>query len=133
MEGTDGEVAGRNAVVVALRIKPKTSPLSTDAAQVTKWLEEQPNVLELRKHYTYEELKEMLSKWLNPEEAETTTSTNTSYSTKTTKETEADDEESDLPWEDGKTKPAEQKTFTTVVKKPSKKAPADKFDEIFSK
>ena len=106
LEGTDGEVGGRKAVTCAIRIKPKTSALSDDATQVEKWLNEQPNILEIRKKHTYAELKDALAKWLNPEAAKP-------------EEAEASDEPVKIV----------SKPVTTVTQK---KSPTDKFSAIFN-
>lgn len=54
--------------VTSVRIKPKTSPLSENAELVKKLLEEQPDVLNLYKHYEYDELKEILQNFLDPKD-----------------------------------------------------------------
>ena len=68
LEGTETETAGRPSISCQVRIKPKSTPLSTDATAVEKWLTDQPDVLSLRKHFGYDELKDILYKWMNPEE-----------------------------------------------------------------
>lgn len=68
VEGTSETAMGRTYVKTALRIKPKTSVLSDDAAQVEKWLEEQPDIMSLHKKFTYDELKDILQKYLSPED-----------------------------------------------------------------
>ncbi len=80
-EGTDLTVEGykdsiqigkRTVEYVAVNITPKRniSPLSTDANQVKLFLENQKDILEIYKRYSYDEIKEMLKNYLNP--AETT-------------------------------------------------------------
>lgn len=67
VEAVKGEVGtNKNATLCTLRIKPKTSAISSDAKLVEKFLNEQPNVLELRKKFTYDELKTILQEWLDP-------------------------------------------------------------------
>ena len=46
----------------------KSSPLSKDNTLVKKWLDEQSNLMENYKKYSYDEIKDFLTKWLNPEE-----------------------------------------------------------------
>ena len=70
-------VAGRKGIKCTLRIKPKTSPISEDSALVGKALSEQPDILAINRKYTYDQLKDVLQKWLNPEEETTTESTPT--------------------------------------------------------
>ena len=54
----------------SVRVRLKTSPLSSDSATVKKWLSEQPNPEELFKRYTWDEMKSALEKWLSPEAEE---------------------------------------------------------------
>ena len=54
----------------SVRVRLKTSPLSSDSATVEKWLSEQPNPVELFKRYTWDEMKSALEKWLSPEAEE---------------------------------------------------------------
>ena len=68
IEATEEIIAGRKGIKCNIRVKPKTSPISEDAALVEKVLNEQPDILAINRRYTYEALKEILSKWLNPED-----------------------------------------------------------------
>jgi hypothetical protein len=68
IEATEDIIAGRKGIKCNLRIKPKTTPISEDGALVTKFLEEQPDILGINRKYSYDQLKDILSKWLNPEE-----------------------------------------------------------------
>jgi hypothetical protein len=81
MEGTDLVVEGYNDAImigkkkvdyIAVNITPKrkTSPLSEDESQIEKWLENQKNPLELYKKYSYQEIKDVLKAWLDPETTE---------------------------------------------------------------
>lgn len=51
-----------------VRIKPKTSPLSTDNVKVKTWLKEQPNPTESFTQFDYEYIKKQLHGYLNPGE-----------------------------------------------------------------
>lgn len=81
MEGRDLEVEGVKATMqqgaktinyIEVNILPDTttSPLSENANQVKKWLDEQKDPLEVHKKYTFAEIKEMFAKYLDPEAAE---------------------------------------------------------------
>jgi hypothetical protein len=107
----DGSVGGK-VKIGALRIKPKTSALGADKNQVKTWLTEQPNVLELQKKSSFEDVKGMLYNFLNPD-AEEETATE-----------EATDVPNDLPWEDE----APAKSNYSAKNKVSK---ANKFDSVF--
>jgi hypothetical protein len=75
IEATEDVVAGRKGIKCNLRIKPKTTPISDDATLVEKVLNEQPDILAINRRYTYDALKDILTKWLNPEEEATATET----------------------------------------------------------
>ena len=108
LETVTGDVGGRQGLKSSIRIKPKTSPLSTNKKDVEKWLEEQPDILEIQSSYkmSFDKLKETLQNWLNPEEA----------TEETSEETETSVAEVEVP----QTKPV------------TKKTKADKFDELFA-
>lgn len=110
----DGGVGGK-VKIGALRIKPKTSTLSDDKNQVKNWLTEQPNVLELQKKSSFEDIKSMLYNFLNPD-AEEETATE-----------EATDVPNDLPWEDE----APAQSNYSAPKGKAKASKANKFDSVF--
>jgi hypothetical protein len=68
VEAIKGDIGGRIGLKTSIRIKPKTTPLSTDKSQVEFFLKEQPNVLEVQRKTNYDTLKETLQNWLSPEE-----------------------------------------------------------------
>jgi hypothetical protein len=68
VEAVEDTVAGRKGIKCTLRPKVKSTPISEDATLVEKALDEQPDILAINRKYTYEALKDVLSKWLNPEE-----------------------------------------------------------------
>lgn len=68
VEGVSETAMGRTYVKTTLRIKPKTSLLSDDATLVEKWLDEQPDVMTLYKKFEFDELKDILVKYLTPED-----------------------------------------------------------------
>jgi len=117
IEATEEIVAGRKGIKCALRVKPKTSPISEDAALVEKVLNEQPDILGINRKYTYDQLKDVLAKWLNPEAEETATATTTAAVT-------------------------EEDDFLTEMNKPvapaysletkAKTSNADKFNDLFN-
>ena len=65
-----GDVGGRQGLKSSIRIKPKTTTLSSDAALIQAFLKEQPTLLEIQRKMTYDSLKEVLQNWLSPEEPE---------------------------------------------------------------
>jgi hypothetical protein len=68
IEAVEDTVAGRKGIKCTLRPKVKSTPISEDAALVEKALEEQPDILAINRKYTYDALKDILTKWLNPED-----------------------------------------------------------------
>jgi hypothetical protein len=121
IEAVEDVVAGRKGIKCNIRVKPKTSAISEDAAVVEKALEEQPDILGINKHYSFDELKDLLDKWLNPDSEE---DTETPIASKSTDEEEEDDFLAEM------NKPVEQtyKLDTTAAKTSN----ADKFDDLFS-
>ena len=63
------EQTGTEYPKTVLRPKMKTSELGTKE-QVKVWLTEQPNPVDEFKHFTFDELKAVLEKFINPEEIE---------------------------------------------------------------
>jgi hypothetical protein len=70
IDAVAAEVAGRKVVSCTLRPRPKSSPISEDANQVNKWLEEQPDIMTINRKREYNDIKELLAKWLNPDAEE---------------------------------------------------------------
>ena len=123
IEAVEDTVAGRKGIKCNIRVKPKTSAISDDATVVTKALDEQPDILGINKHYSFDELKDLLDKWLNPDSEEDTDAPIASKSTD-------DDEEEEDDFLAEMNKPVEQtyKLDTTAAKTSN----ADKFDDLFS-
>ena len=119
IDAVEDTVAGRKGIKCNIRVKPKTSAISEDAAVVEKALDEQPDIFSINKHYSFDELKDLLDKWLNPDSEE---------DTETPIASKADDEEDDFLTE--MNKPIEQtyKLDTTAAKTTN----ADKFDDLFN-
>ena len=64
------QTPGNPYPTTTVRIKPKTSPLSTDNAKVDLWLKEQPNPIEAFTQFDYEYIKKQLQGYLTPGEVE---------------------------------------------------------------
>jgi hypothetical protein len=123
IEAVEDVVAGRKGIKCNIRVKPKTSAISDDATVVTKALDEQPDILGINKHYSFDELKELLDKWLNPDSEEDTDAPIASKSTD-------DDEEEEDDFLAEMNKPVEQ-TYKLDTKA-AKTSNADKFDDLFN-
>lgn len=116
IEAVEDIVAGRKGIKCNIRVKPKTTPISDDATIVGTVLNEQPDIFTINKHHTFDELKDLLDKWLNPDSEE---DTETPIVTK-------DEEEDDFMAE--MQKPSE--TYKLDVKA-TKSTPSDKFEDLF--
>jgi hypothetical protein len=115
-----GDIAGRQGLKSSIRIKPKTSPLSTNKDEVELWLNEQPDILEIQFKYTFDKLKEILQNYLDPSAEEEIEET-----AEETDEESKDEVSDKLPWE----KDDSKGKFS--MKKDPKKPGKNKFDEIF--
>jgi hypothetical protein len=75
LEAVMGDIGGRQGLKSSIRPKRKTSVLSEDISTVELWLEDQPDILEMQSKFkkTFDELKIVLTHFLNPEEEETET------------------------------------------------------------
>jgi hypothetical protein len=121
VEAITGDIGGRTGLKSSIRIKPKTTPLSTSKLDIEEWLENQPDILEVQSTYkmTFDKMKETLQNFLNPEDSSDDV------------DVLEEDANDDLPWnEDGEDKvekPQNVSKSTPTVKK-TKSA---KFDELF--
>ena len=57
----------------SVRVKPKQTPLSDDNNLVDTWTTEQPELFKYFKKYSYDEMKEALAGFLNPEDSQEST------------------------------------------------------------
>jgi hypothetical protein len=121
IEAAEADIAGRKGIKCTLRVKPKTTPVSTDSKLVETWLEEQPEILELNKKHTYEEIKVILQNWLNPEEAEEDDTITLAAPAPV-----ADD----LPWKDEDDSATSKATEKKLGAKKAKTS--EKFDALFT-
>lgn len=122
---TPAELNGNKYLKCTIQIKPKSTPLSTDTQLIEKWLNEQPNILDIQKTYKkdFDTLKEILAKYINPEVEE-------AEEVEDEEEAVAETEKNDLPWKDENVK---GKTVTSTKTPAKSKTKADKFDELFDK
>jgi hypothetical protein len=108
------KVQDRPGFALSLRPKPKQTPLSSDASQITTWLENQPILLEERYKYTYDKLKEELQFFISGGE----------------------EKEDDIISEpavgfESETPAKEEKKFTLSTQGTPKKAKSEEFDSLF--
>ena len=120
IEATEDIIAGRKGIKCNIRVKPKTTAISEDGALVEKLLNEQPDILAINRRYTYDQLKDVLTKWLNPEEE--------AAATEAPIASKDEDEEDDFLTEINKpVAPAYSLEVSTA-----KTSNADKFDNLFN-
>jgi len=105
---------GKGFVISNLRPKRKDSPLSKDASTIEKWLEDQPNILEIQGKFkkSFEDLKAILQNFITPEEEEDTIVSEDAE--------DFDDDITETP----------KSNFSLSQKKDLKK-PVEKFDALF--
>ena len=108
------KVQDRPGFALSVRPKPKQTPLSSDASQITTWLENQPILLEERYKYTYEKLKEELQNFISGGE-----------------EKEDDIISEPASGFEGDSQPKEDKKFTLSTQGTPKKAKSEEFDSLF--
>jgi hypothetical protein len=116
VEAIMGDIGGRQGLKTSIRVKPKTSALSDNKAEIEGWLENQPDVLQVQRKMEFDAMKEVLQNWLAPTVEETEIETEV--------ETETDD---DMPWEKDE-KPKVYGSKPVTIKPKSK---VDEFDELF--
>lgn len=107
--------AGNSYGEVSIRVKPNTSPATTDSNVLEMINEKQSNIYDVYKKPTYKELEEILQEWLNPEEADNTTE-------ETTEETTDADE----PAGETEEKAVEVETKKVEIEKPKAKVETEK-------
>ena len=108
------KVQDRPGFALSLRPKPKQTPLSSDASQITTWLDNQPILLEERYKYTYDKLKEELQNFISGGEE---------------KEDDIISEPTSGFEDDSQSK--EEKKFTLSTQGTPKKAKSEEFDSLF--
>lgn len=120
IEATEDIIAGRKGIKCNIRVKPKTTAISEDGALVEKLLNEQPDILGINRRYTYDQLKDVLTKWLNPEEE--------AAATEAPIASKDEDEEDDFLTEINKPVAPAYSLETPAAKTSN----ADKFDNLFN-
>ena len=68
VETVGPDVTGTKYNKTTLRPRTKQTPLSEDATQAKQWLDEQADIYQFYKKYEYDEMKEVLLTYLNPEQ-----------------------------------------------------------------
>ena len=79
----------------AIRVKPNTSAATEDKA-IAKSIMDQPKITDLFPEPTYEELEKALQEWMNPENADSDTSSTNESKSKDSSTTEAVTKKTDV-------------------------------------
>jgi hypothetical protein len=125
VEAVLADVGGRkNSIKCNLRIKPKTSQLSSNAKEIEKWLEEQTDILDIQIKHEFDKMKEILQNFLSPEEENEEVAEETE---ETDVENNTDGNITDLPWEDDSKKASKASNYTLNTSKSKKQ----KFEDLF--
>lgn len=109
VEAVKGDIGGRIGLKCSIRIKPKTTPLTSDASLVQTFLNEQPNILEIQRKMSFDDIKTILQNWLSPE----------------TDEGEVEETEVEI------IEKTPVKNYALKDSTPTKTTKADKFDALF--
>ena len=117
------QTPGNPYPTTTVRIKPKTSALSTDNAKVELWLKEQPNPVDSFTQFDYEYIKKQLQGYLTPGEEATQGSAEASEPT-----TPVDQAPATVPGSGI----MEEKGFTLAAATVGNKNTVSKFDDLFN-
>lgn len=123
------EESGTSYPVTTIRVKPKETPLAASKDDMVKLIESQQEITEVYQELTYDELKDVLQSWLNPDAETNDDSEETSTSAETLSSTSTDESDAPFDTSENTTKTEEQKS-TPSNKKLDDVASA--FDDLFS-
>jgi hypothetical protein len=87
------EESGTSYPVTTIRVKPKETPLASTKEDMVRLIESQQQITEVYQELTYDELKDVLQGWLNPDAEADESSDEVSTSTETLSSTASDDVE----------------------------------------
>jgi hypothetical protein len=118
-------VQGNPYPQTSVRVKPKQTPLSDDNNLVDTWTTEQPELFKYFKKYSYDEMKEALASFLNPEESQESTPLDTANSSNS-----SDDIRTGNPLPNDVETKVKGENFGLNVKK-KETISADEFDDLF--
>jgi len=121
------EESGTSYPVTTIRVKPKETPLASTKEDMVRLIESQQQITEVYQELTYDELKDVLQGWLNPDAEADESSDEVSTSTETLSSTASDDVEVETtdsaPFEVEKNPKSTNKKLDDV---------ASAFDDLFS-
>jgi hypothetical protein len=131
IEYTSAEDAGTSYPTTTIRVKPNESPLVEDETQVKNLLENQTEITDLYQELSYDELKDVLESWLNPNSTgEESGESSVSQESLTPSTPKQSDTSTDMGGSVDNTPPFEPDNKTETSKKTDDVASA--FDELFN-
>lgn len=128
--------AGNNYGELSIRVKPNTSPATTDSSVLEMINEKQVDIFDVYKKPTYSELEDILAAWLQPENAESQESETTEEDAESA-ETEETPDEVKEPVKNAPEKIVQKEKVETKIPEKTKVAPknasnvGDAFKELF--
>lgn len=127
VEFVSAKDAGKDYPVTTIMIKRNASKLSDEPAVVEKFLNEQKDITDIYKKPTYQELVDVLDKWMNPE--------NQANATETPESESGDENEESEPTNGSASTATEERKSTPIKNKAAEGVDdvAGAFDELFSK
>ena len=117
-------VQGNPYPQTSVRVKPKQTPLSDNSDSIDTWTTDQPELFKYFKKYSYDEMKEALAGFLNPEETQESTPLDTA------KPSSSDDIRTGSPFPGDVEVKVKSENFGLNVKK-KETISADEFDDLF--
>ena len=96
LEFTPQKESDTNFAKTATRVKPKETPLTSDAEKLEEWLNKQPDIYEVFSEPSYAELESFLERYLNPDEDQSVT-TQSKSPVAATDSTKTEDEDTEDP------------------------------------
>lgn len=100
VEVTPADEAGTTYPKTNIIMKPKEKPLSDNPSQSQMWLEEQSDIADLYTELTYDELDDVLQKWLNGEVDDEPTTKPSNSDTNSSDSNSNTDDDIDLPFKE---------------------------------
>lgn len=128
--------AGNNYGELSIRVKPNTSPATTDSSVLEMINEKQVDIFDVYKKPTYSELEDILAAWLQPENAESQESETTEEDAESA-ETEETPDEVKEPVKNAPEKIVQKEKVETKIPEKTKVTPknasnvGDAFKELF--
>lgn len=128
VEFKSAEDSGKSYPTTSIRVKPNVSPaVDPNNKRLIDSIKNQPNISDMFVEHSYDELKQIADKWLNPEEPDTDTSGTSYNESESNSVAEVEVSEDEVPFDTDDTKDGKKETSGKSETDFSKS-----FDELFS-